>query len=66
MLEGDGKAVLDGVEARITAGTVILIPSDQTHQLQNHGSARLRVLCAAAPAFSEAAFASAHDLSGGD
>jgi mannose-6-phosphate isomerase-like protein (cupin superfamily) len=51
---GSGRLVLDGEERDVKEGDCALIPPGATHKLSNTGDGPLRVLCACAPAYSDA------------
>lgn len=52
--EGRGRLVLDGEERTIASGDCALIPPGATHKLFNVGAVPLRIVCACAPAYSDA------------
>jgi mannose-6-phosphate isomerase-like protein (cupin superfamily) len=54
VVEGRGRLVVDGEERVIARGDCALIPPGATHKLFNIGGTQLRVVCACAPAYSDA------------
>jgi mannose-6-phosphate isomerase-like protein (cupin superfamily) len=54
VVEGLGRLVIDGEQRELAEGDCALIPPGATHKLFNIGSRPLRVLCACAPAYSDA------------
>lgn len=54
VVEGLGRLVIDGQERDVGNGDCALIPPGSTHKLFNTGGVPLRVLCACAPAYSDA------------
>ena len=54
IVEGLGRLVIDGEEREVAQGDCALIPPGATHKLFNIGSLPLRVICACAPAYSDA------------
>ena len=51
---GRGRLIVDGEEREIVEGDCALIPPGATHKLHNVGDVPLRILCACAPAYSDA------------
>jgi mannose-6-phosphate isomerase-like protein (cupin superfamily) len=51
---GRGRLVIDGEERAIGEGDCALIPPGARHKLFNVGDVPLRVICACAPAYSDA------------
>jgi mannose-6-phosphate isomerase-like protein (cupin superfamily) len=62
VVEGSGRVIVGGEEAPVSAGTVVRVPSGQSHQLVNEGTGVLKVACVASPAFGMADFGLAHNL----
>jgi mannose-6-phosphate isomerase-like protein (cupin superfamily) len=54
VLEGAGLLEIDGERRELGEGDCALIPPGATHKLFNTGGVPLRVLCACAPAYSDA------------
>ncbi len=54
MTSGRGRLVLDGEEREVGEGDCALIPPGAEHKIFNIGEGPLRVLCACAPAYSDA------------
>jgi mannose-6-phosphate isomerase-like protein (cupin superfamily) len=54
VVEGLGRLVIDDEERELAEGDCALIPPGATHKLYNIGSRPLRVICACAPAYSNA------------
>jgi mannose-6-phosphate isomerase-like protein (cupin superfamily) len=54
VVEGVGRLAVDGEERELAQGDCALIPPGATHKLVNIGDRPLRVLCACAPAYSDA------------
>jgi mannose-6-phosphate isomerase-like protein (cupin superfamily) len=54
VVEGIGRLVIDGEERELAEGDCALIAPGATHKLFNVGGRPLRVLCACAPAYSDA------------
>src|SRR6476660_1276789 len=54
VVEGRGRLVIDGEERELAEGDCALIAPGATHKLHNTGETPLRVLCACAPAYSDA------------
>jgi mannose-6-phosphate isomerase-like protein (cupin superfamily) len=54
VVEGTGRLSIDGEERELEQGDCALIPPGATHKLFNTGAGPLRVLCACAPAYSDA------------
>jgi len=52
--EGTGRLVIDGEERVLATGDCALIPPGATHKLFNVGEEPLRIVCACAPAYSDA------------
>jgi mannose-6-phosphate isomerase-like protein (cupin superfamily) len=52
--EGTGRLVIDGEERVIRKGDCALIPPGAVHKLFNTGTEPLRIVCACAPAYSDA------------
>jgi mannose-6-phosphate isomerase-like protein (cupin superfamily) len=51
---GRGRLVLDGEERILEQGDCALIPPGTCHKIHNAGEQPLRILCACAPAYSDA------------
>lgn len=51
---GRGRLIIDGEEREIAEGDCALIPPGATHKLHNVGDSPLRIVCACAPAYSDA------------
>ncbi len=51
---GSGRLVLDGEERLLGAGDCALIPPGARHKIYNVGRDPLRIVCACAPAYSDA------------
>jgi mannose-6-phosphate isomerase-like protein (cupin superfamily) len=51
---GTGRLVIDGEERAVAAGDCALIAPGSTHKLFNTGGEPLRIVCACAPAYSDA------------
>jgi mannose-6-phosphate isomerase-like protein (cupin superfamily) len=51
---GSGRLVLDGEEQTLGEGDCALIPPGARHKIYNVGSQPLRIVCACAPAYSDA------------
>jgi mannose-6-phosphate isomerase-like protein (cupin superfamily) len=51
---GAGRMRLDGEEAPVRAGDMVVIPPGTAHKLWNPGSEPLVLLCCCAPAYSDA------------
>lgn len=51
---GRGRLVLDGEERELGEGDCALIPPGAHHKIHNVGAQPLRILCACAPAYSDA------------
>jgi mannose-6-phosphate isomerase-like protein (cupin superfamily) len=51
---GQGRLLIDGEERTIGEGDCALIPPGARHKLYNVGQEPLRVICACAPAYSDA------------
>jgi mannose-6-phosphate isomerase-like protein (cupin superfamily) len=51
---GTGRLAIDGEERVVQVGDCALIPPGATHKLFNTGAEPLRILCACAPAYSDA------------
>jgi mannose-6-phosphate isomerase-like protein (cupin superfamily) len=51
---GEGRLVIDGEERSVREGDCALIPPGARHKLFNTGAVPLKVLCACAPAYSDA------------
>lgn len=51
---GSGRLVLDGQEQTLGEGDCALIPPGARHKIYNIGSQPLRIVCACAPAYSDA------------
>lgn len=51
---GRGRLVLDGEERVLEEGDCALIPPGAVHQIHNAGEGPLRIVCACAPAYSDA------------
>ena len=66
VVAGRGRAVVDTEEVDVGPGSVVLVPSGETHQLVNTGDEPLQVLCSAAPAFDKRDFEVAHLLAPGE
>jgi hypothetical protein len=47
---------------RVEAGSAVRVPPDAPHRIFNCGRGRMRVFCAASPAFDREAFSAAHGL----
>ncbi len=56
VLEGDGVAMVNGVEHPIRAGTALLASVGDSHGLANRSDARLQVLCMLPAAEAESKF----------
>ena len=52
--EGSGLLILDGEQRTLGVGDCALIPPGARHKLRNTGEGPLRVICACAPAYSDA------------
>ena len=50
VLEGEGLFLLEGQEARMRAGTLLVAPEGAPHGIRNTGTGRLLVLAVLAPA----------------
>ena len=50
VLEGEGLFLLEGREARMRAGTLLVAPEGAPHGIRNTGTGRLLVLAVLAPA----------------
>jgi len=51
---GEGRLVVDGEERPVGVGDCALIPPGARHKLFNTGAGPLKILCACAPAYSDA------------
>lgn len=51
---GRGRLIIDGEEREIAEGDCALIPPGANHKLHNVGDSPLRIVCACAPAYSDA------------
>jgi mannose-6-phosphate isomerase-like protein (cupin superfamily) len=51
---GEGRLVIDGEEQLVKEGDCALIPPGARHKLFNVGAVPLRIVCACAPAYSDA------------
>jgi mannose-6-phosphate isomerase-like protein (cupin superfamily) len=51
---GEGLLIIDGEERIVAGGDCALIPSGARHKLLNTGAVPLKLLCACAPAYSDA------------
>ena len=51
---GTGRLVIDGEEREVGEGDCALIPPGAIHKLFNTGAEPLRIVCACAPAYSDA------------
>jgi mannose-6-phosphate isomerase-like protein (cupin superfamily) len=51
---GTGRLVIDGEEREVGEGDCALIPPGAVHKLFNTGEQPLRIVCACAPAYSDA------------
>jgi mannose-6-phosphate isomerase-like protein (cupin superfamily) len=54
VIAGTGRLVIDGEEREVGEGDCALIPPGAVHKLFNTGPAPLRIVCACAPAYSDA------------
>ncbi len=52
ILSGQGVVHIDGEQARIKAGDVVLIPPMAKHYVENDGEEELVILCASSPPYS--------------
>lgn len=52
ILSGTGRMVLEMEQFGVAPGDSILIPPGTPHQIQNTGTAPLKILCCCAPAYS--------------
>ncbi len=51
VMQGHGRVQLDGRNASIRPGTVVIIPPHTLHALKNNDSSPLRILCVSSPAY---------------
>jgi len=65
VLSGTGRIEVGEEDELVGAGSLILIPPDTDHRLVNEGDDVLKVLCCAAPPFSQEDFQRRHLLDGG-
>ncbi|MFP4348491.1 MAG: cupin domain-containing protein [Thermodesulfobacteriota bacterium] len=54
ILSGTGRMVLEMEQFEVGPGDSILIPPGTPHQIQNNGTAPLKILCCCAPAYTHA------------
>jgi mannose-6-phosphate isomerase-like protein (cupin superfamily) len=54
LTEGQGRLVIDGEERVLGVGDCALIPPGAVHKIFNVGEGPLRIVCACAPAYSDA------------
>ena len=62
--EGTGRLRLDGEERDLRTGDCALIPPGARHKIFNTGEVPLRIVCACAPAYSDADTVLTEDLPG--
>lgn len=62
VVSGEGFIVVGDERLAVSAGSVVVAPPGDTHQLQNPGDEILKVLCSASPAFVREDFDLTHNL----
>ena len=56
IIEGEGRAIVDGVEARVRPGDVVVIPAGVTQSIANTGKGDLVFYCICTPRFDPACY----------
>lgn len=62
VVSGEGYIVVGDERQAVPAGSVVVAPPGDMHQLQNPGGETLKVICSASPAFVKEDFDVAHNL----
>ena len=62
VVSGEGEIRVGEESQAVTAGSIVVAPPGQTHQLVNPGSETLKVVCSVSPAFVKEDFDVAHNL----
>ena len=62
VVSGEGYIVVGDERRAVSAGSVVVAPPGQKHQLQNPGNETLKIVCAASPAFVKEDFDVVHNL----
>ena len=62
VVSGEGYIVVGDERRAVSAGSVVVAPPGETHQLQNPGNETLKVICSASPAFAKEDFDITHQL----
>jgi mannose-6-phosphate isomerase-like protein (cupin superfamily) len=60
VVAGEGELMTSSRTFPLTPGRAVLVPSGVEHQLVNHGSEPLKVVCCAAPPVERSAFEAVH------